>query len=405
MTSEATTPEAPEASSSHIVVVGASLAGVRAAETLRREGFTGRISLIGEESHYPPVDRPPLSKAVLAHDAERPLDRVKVGAELEVDLLLGWRAVALDVAARTVTLDDGRVLNYDGAVIATGARARHLPGHETTPNVHVLRTADDATRLRGQLRPDLRVAVIGAGVLGCEIAATCRKLGMDVSLIDIAPEPMLRVVGPDLAPTFAKLQIEHGVQMLMGRAVLGLVGEPMVTGVQLDQDEIVPADLIVVAIGAVPDTDWLTGSGLEIADGVRCDEFCFALGSDRTVVAAGDVARWQHDGLGELRVEHWTNAVSQGQAAASNLLVAMNGEGELKPYVALPYFWSDQYDWKIQVVGVIGSDIEVVEGDLGTRQFVVTYHTDGKLVGALCVNWPARIPKWRMQILAAAKEG
>ena len=387
-----------------IAVVGASLAGTRAAETLRRQGFAGRITMIGAEEHFPPVDRPPLSKTALGAEAGRPLDRVRVQEALEVEMLLGRTAVQLDLAGRRVHLDDDTGVSYDGAVLATGAEARVLPGSEDLVNVHVLRSAADAERLRTGLAGRARVAVVGAGVLGCEIAATCRGLGLEIDLIDLAPLPMLRVIGPDMAQAVGDLHRARGVRFHLGRRVLGLAGSPVVTGVRLeaesgDGEELVPADVVVVAIGAGPSTGWLTGSGLEIADGVVCDATCLAVGSAGTVAAAGDVARWFHPLLARtVRVEHWTNAVTQGQAAAQNLLASVTGHGEPGPYTALPYFWSDQYDWKLQVVGMVGDATKLEEGGPDEGRFVVSYRSEGRLVGALCVNMPSRLGRWRRRI-------
>lgn len=385
-----------------IVVVGASLAGVRAAEAVRARGFTGSLTLVGAETHFPPVDRPPLSKGALSGSPGDPLARVRVAEELDLDLQLGRRAIELDVSGHKLSLDDETFLEYDGLVIATGAVPRRLPDSDR-PNVHVLRTAEDAVQLRQSLVPGVRVAVIGAGVLGCEIAATCRGLGLDVSLIDLFPAPMLRVVGPELAAVFTRLHTGRGVQMNLDRQVLGLRGAPNVDAVLLDGDEVVQADVVVVSIGVVPNTEWLIGSGLDLVDGVVCDELCFALGAaDRSVVAAGDVARWHHPLIGrDIRVEHWTNAVSQGQAAAANLVTTVTGRDEPQPYSALPYAWSDQYDWKIQTIGVVGPETAVEEGSLDDRQFVVSYRDEGRLVGALCANWPNRIARWRKQITEA----
>jgi NADPH-dependent 2,4-dienoyl-CoA reductase/sulfur reductase-like enzyme len=388
-----------------IVVVGSSLAGVRAVEALRRQQYGGAVTLVGAELHFPPYDRPPLSKQALAGPADRLPERLRVEADLDVDLALGRRAVALDSATRQVRLDDESVLDYDGLVVATGAFARPLPDTQDRTNVHVLRTFEDATRLRAELAPGRRVAIIGAGVLGCEIAATCRKLDMRVSLIDIFAEPMLRVLGPTYARALAELHRRHGVNLLLGRQVLGLRGEPEVDGVLLDGDEIVHADLVVVSIGAIPDTDWLQGSGLELADGVLCDEACFAIGSGRTVVAAGDVARWEHPLLRRtIRIEHWTNAASQGQVAAQNLLAALTGAAEPVPYAVLPYYWSDQYGWKLQFIGTIGDETVLEEGSVEEEKFVATYHSEDRLVGVLVVNWPSKIPQWRPKIAAAAAD-
>jgi 3-phenylpropionate/trans-cinnamate dioxygenase ferredoxin reductase component len=382
---------------SHIIVVGASLAGVRAAEAIQRTGFASRISLIGAEKHFPPVDRPPLSKKFLQGQGQG--EPLRVAPDLDVDLLLACEATGLDLTAREVSLSDGSRLGYDGLVIATGATVRRLPETEGRRNVHVLRTLEDAAALRSALVPGARVAVIGAGVLGCEVAATCRTLGIDVTVIDVFSQPMLRILGPYAAPLLADLHRERGVRLLLSQRVLGLRGHDEADGVLLEDGEVVNCDVVVVAIGASPETRWLESSGLHLADGVVCDSECFALGGGRRVVAAGDVARWHHRLLGEnLRVEHWTNAVSQGQAAGRNLVAELSGSGEAAAYDALPYFWTDQYDWKVQFVGVLGEDARFEEGQPGDRAFVVSYRTAGRLVGALLVNRPGRLALWRKQV-------
>jgi NADPH-dependent 2,4-dienoyl-CoA reductase/sulfur reductase-like enzyme len=390
--------------SERIAIVGGSLAGLRAAEAIRRQGFGGTLTLVGAERHFPPIDRPPLSKAFLAAEPGTDATALRVAPDLELVLHLGHRAVGLDPSRQAVHLDDDSTLDYDGLVIATGSTVRRLPGIGGQANVHVLRTVEDAALLRADLRPDARVAVIGAGVLGCEIAASCRHLGMDVALIDVFAHPMLRILGPKVAQLLADLHQHHGVQMLLGRHVLGLRGQPLVDAVLLDGDEVVDAEVVVVAIGAFPETGWLEGSGLELTDGVVCDQACFAIGEDR-IVAAGDVARWHHRLLGEhIRVEHWTNAVSQGQAAGRNLVAALCGPDEPVPYEVLPYFWSDQYDWKLQFIGVLGEEIAFEEGESGDSRFVVSYRTNGRLVGALCVNWPSKIAPWRRAVTEALGE-
>lgn len=383
-----------------IVVVGSSLAGVRSVETIRRAGFDGAVWLVGLEKQYPPYDRPPLSKKFLQGDGDG--EPLRVDPDLDVDLVLGREATGLDVAAREVRLDDGATYGYDGLVVATGASVRQLPGSEGRRNVHVLRTMDDAAALRAALTPGVRVAVIGAGVLGCEIAATCRKLELDVTVIDAFSQPMLRILGPVVAPVLADLHRDHGVRLLLHRQVLGLRGTDAVDGVLLDGEEVVEADVVVVAIGATPETGWLEGSGLELANGVVCDSACFAINGDRRVVAAGDVARWHHRRLGaSLRVEHWTNAVTQAQTAGRNLVAELTGVGEIADYDVLPYFWTDQYDWKVQFIGTLGEDASFEEGAPGDREFVVSYRTDGKLVGALFANRASRMAPWRKQITAA----
>jgi 3-phenylpropionate/trans-cinnamate dioxygenase ferredoxin reductase component len=385
----------------HIVVVGASIAGARAAEAIRRQGFDGTLTVVGAEHHFPPIDRPPLSKRFLASELDTDADPLRIAPDLDLTLRLGRTAVGLDQAQHAVQLDDRSTLNYDGLVIATGSSVRRLPYGDGCMNVQVLRTAEDAVALRYMLQHGKRVAVIGAGVLGCEIAATCRSLDLDVALIDVFTEPMVRVLGTSVSRLVADLHASNGVRMLLGRRVLGFRDAPNVTGVVLDGDEVIDADVVVVAIGAYPETGWLRGSGVEVDDGVLCDESCFVPGSARTIVAAGDVARWHHRLLGRpIRVEHWTNAVSQGQAAGRNLVAALSGHEDPVPYDGLPYFWSDQYDWKLQFVGVLGEDAAIEEGSVSASRFVMSYRTHGQLVGALCVNWASRISSWRRQIVA-----
>lgn len=386
-------------SSTRVVVVGSSLAGVRCVEAIRRAGFSGNVSLVGAEKHFPPIDRPPLSKTFLRGTAGG--DVVRVDASLDVDLLLGREAIGLDAGARAVRMDDGTILDYDGLVVATGSVVRRLPGTEGRDNVHVLRTVEDAAGLRAALRSGVRVAVIGAGVLGCEIAATCRQLGLDVTVIDAFSQPMLRILGPAIAPLLADLHRDHGVRMLLDRQVLGLRGTNRADGVLLDGDDVIEVDLVVVAIGATPQTRWLDGSGLELVDGVVCDSECFAVNGGRRIVAAGDVARWHHPLLGRtIRVEHWTNAVSQGQLAGRNLVAELGCQGTVAPYDTLPYFWTDQYDRKLQFVGILGEEVHFEEGLPGDREFVVSYTNDGRLVGALLSNRPGRLAPWRRQIIA-----
>jgi len=226
-----------------------------------------------------------------------------------------------------------------------------------------------------------------------------RVLGIDVTVIDVFSQPMLRILGPDVAPLLADLHREHGVRLLLDQQVLGLRGQGTADGVLLESGEVVNCDLVVIAIGAFPETRWLENSGLELADGVVCDHECFALGAARRVVAAGDVARWHHRLLGEtLRVEHWTNAVTQGQTAGRNLVAELGGAGETASYDALPYFWTDQYDWKVQFIGTLGEHAQFEEGEPGDRGFVVSYTSEGRLVGALFANRPSRLAAWRKRI-------
>ncbi|MFI1990570.1 NAD(P)/FAD-dependent oxidoreductase [Actinoplanes sp. NPDC020271] len=376
----------------HVVVVGASAAGLAAAETLRREGYDGALTLIGAELDFP-YDRPPLSKQILAGTWEadrlalRTLDQLTA---LRLDLRLGVRATGLDPGLRTVRLADGDELTYDGLIVATGVRPRRLPGR----GGHVLRHLADAIALRKRLAPGVRLAVVGAGFLGAECAAVARGLGCEVILLEPAPVPLAHAVGDEIGRVLSRAHTEHGVDLRTGVTVTGITDG----GVLLDGGELVAADEVLVAVGSQPNTEWLDGSGLTIADGLVCDEFSSA-GPD--IYGAGDVARWHNPLFGvSMRVEHRTNAAEQGMAAARNLL----HPGARKPFAPVPYFWSDQYDMKIHAYGYLrGHDeVRVVEGDLEERRFVAAYRTGDRLAGALAVGMPPKaIRPWRQAVVTA----
>ena len=368
-----------------VAVVGASLAGLRAVETLRREGFDGRLVLIGAEPHLP-YDRPPLSKQLLRGEWEP--DKIALRRadydELDLDLRLGTRATALDPGARRVTLDDGSQLEYDGLVIATGAAPRVLRGTPDLEGIHLLRTLDDALAIRDALGREPRVCVVGAGFIGAEVAASARSLGLEVSMVDPLPVPCQRGVGAQMGELLADLHRDHGVALHLGVGVEGFEGGPRVARVRLADGRALDADLVVIGIGVAPETSWLASSGLKLEDGVVCDATCAT--DAPGVVAAGDVARWFNPLFDEaMRVEHWTNAVEQGVHAARRLLA---GPEAAQPFAPVPMFWSDQYDRKIQFAGHARPDDEVVvaAGDPAERRFVALYGREGRLVGALAWN-------------------
>ena len=381
-----------------VVVVGASLAGLRATETLRREGFDGRIVLVGAEPHLP-YDRPPLSKQLLAGEwgpQELALRRTPYD-ELDVELRLGVRATALDAAGRLLTLEGDESLPFDGALLATGAAPRTLPNTPDLDGIFVLRTVDHALDLRARLDAQPRVVVIGAGFIGSEVAATCRMRGLEVTVLEALPAPLVRGLGPVLGMVCGELHRDHGVDLRLGVGVTAIEGDGKVERVRLDDGGTVDADIVVVGVGVAPVTDWLEGSGLVLDNGIVCDETLLAAPG---IVAAGDVARWPNPMFdGEvMRLEHWTNAAEQGVAAARRLLVA---EGDApEAYAPVPFVWSDQYDRKIQTVGHFrgDDDMEVVYGSLDERRFVAVFGRNDRLVGALGFSMPAKVMQYRKMI-------
>jgi 3-phenylpropionate/trans-cinnamate dioxygenase ferredoxin reductase subunit len=385
-----------------IVVVGASLAGLRAAEELREQGFGGSIAMIGEEPHRP-YDRPPLSKHVLA--GKRTFDDVVLGTavgkvdDLDLDWHLGQTATGLDLAARDVLLGGGDRVPFDGLVVATGSTPRRLPGTDHLAGVYTLRTIDDCLALRAELDGGARkVAVVGAGFIGAEVAATCRQLGLDVTLIEALPVPVERGLGPQLGMVVADLHREHGVDVRLGVGVVKIEGDERVERVVLTDGGTIEVDFVVVGIGVVPNTAWLEGSGLTIDNGVVCDSTCLAAPG---VVAAGDVARWTNERFGEvMRIEHWDNAVEMGAYAGRRLLA---GDEPIEPFTPVPWFWSDQYDKKLQLAGrsSAGDDVAIVAGSLEERKFVAFYGRDGKVVGVLGMSMPGKVMRWRSLVEAA----
>ncbi|KFG06250.1 NAD(P)/FAD-dependent oxidoreductase [Streptomyces scabiei] len=376
-----------------IVVVGASAAGLAAAETLRREGYDGTITLVGDEPHAP-YDRPPLSKQLLAARWESDRLALRTPAHLDglgLDLRLGTAATGLDLDGRRVRLSDGDALPYDALVIATGVRPRRLPGE----GAHVLRTLDDALTLRERLTPGTRLVVVGAGFLGAEAAAVGRGLGVEVTLLEPAPVPLAHAVGAEVGAVLARAHLEHGVDLRTGVPVTEVTED----GVRLADGTTVEADEVLVAIGSLPNTEWLAGSGLPVGDGVLCDRYCEAAPH---VYAAGDVARWHNPLFGTtMRVEHRTNAAEQGMAVARNLLAP----GERRPFAPVPYFWSDQYDLKVQAYGVLrGHDeVAVVEGDLAERRFVAVYRAGERVTGVLAAGMPPKtVRRWRQAVASGA---
>ena len=379
-----------------VTIVGASLAGLNAAEALRRDGFDGPVTLIGAENH-PPYDRPPLSKQVLAGDWEPERAALTDSEELEEDEIearLGLRATALDLDARELTLHTGETVAFDGLVIATGARCRTMPGTEGLGGVYVLRSLDDCLALRADLEAvPQRVVVVGAGFIGAEVAATARGRGLEVTVVEALPTPLGRVLGDEMGRVCAEVHRDHGVDLRTSVGVDRIEGDRRVERVTLTDGSIIDADVVVVGIGVVPNTEWLDGSGLQVGDGVLCDASCLAA---ERVTAAGDVARWPNQLFGEtMRVEHWDNAAAQGAHAARRLLNPETG-----PFTPVPWFWSDQYDRKIQLAGRVRPDdeVRVVNGSVDERRFAAIYGRAGRIVGVLGFNRPRHVMRYRALI-------
>jgi NADPH-dependent 2,4-dienoyl-CoA reductase/sulfur reductase-like enzyme len=377
----------------HIVIVGASAAGSTTAQTLRREGFTGALTVVGEEPHLP-YDRPPLSKQVLL-GAWAP-DRTTFGpstaySDQGIDLRLNARAERLDLASRSVGLATGEQVHYDRLVIATGVQPVRLrQGHELE-GVYVLRTLDDAVALREALLHAASVVVVGAGFLGSETAAAARQLGCEVTMVDTAPFPMALQLGAELGSMIAQLHTSNGVRVVGGSKVTRLCGTSSVEAVELEDGTSLKADVVLVAVGSKPATAWLDGSGLPCGDGVLCDA------APDNVYAAGDVARWRSRRFDQdLRLEHRFNATEQAVAVARRIL------GKEQPFDPVPYFWTDQYDAKIQVYGVIPPDSRVVttQGNPAERKFVVHYLSGGRLSAVLGWNMPRETRQARSLLTA-----
>jgi NADPH-dependent 2,4-dienoyl-CoA reductase/sulfur reductase-like enzyme len=384
-----------------VVIVGASVAGVRTAEALRRRGFGGRITLIGAEPHLP-YDRPPLSKAFLAGQTTAddlpllPGDRL---GRLELDLRLGERAEAVDLSSRQIRLTSGEPVPFGTAVIATGSVPRRLPELDGWPGVHVLRTLDDAVAIRAALAAGARVAVVGGGFIGAEVASCARALGLQVTIIDPLPALMIRGLGPALGQALAGRHADHGAVLRLGRSVVRAEGAGRVERLVLDDGSHVGADLVVVGVGADPATGWLDGSGLPVDGGLCCDA-CLRAPETDGVYAVGDVARWPSARYrGPLRLEHWTNA---GEAA---LAVAAAITGAPAPFDPLPYVWSDQLGARLQVFGRVGPHDEVVyvEGGPDAAEFVAVSGRDGALHAVVAVGARRAALRWERVLRSGAE--
>ncbi|MFF9405373.1 NAD(P)/FAD-dependent oxidoreductase [Streptomyces anandii] len=381
--------------SAPVVVAGASMAGLRAAEQLRAAGHTGPITLVGDEPHMP-YNRPPLSKEVLAGEASfESLAFRPRAAVADVEWRLGTKVVSADLDRRRVRLDDGGTLSYAALVVATGMRPRRLPCPGPLAGRHTVRTLADARGLRAALtRPGVRVVVVGAGFIGCEVAATAVALGAaEVTVVDPLPLPMAGPLGELLGRALLRRHEARGVRFALGAGVTGFDGDGHVTAVVLDDGTVLPADVVVESVGSVANTEWLDGNGLDLTDGVLTDEHLRA-GGRPDVVAVGDVARFpnaRYDGVPR-RVEHWSIPTDTAKHAARVLAAHLGGaEPDPAPFAPLPTFWSDQHDFRLQSFGApaLGlDDVRVLEGG-PDGDLLAGYHRGGRLVGVVALGGPA----------------
>jgi 3-phenylpropionate/trans-cinnamate dioxygenase ferredoxin reductase subunit len=386
-----------------VVVVGASAAGLSAVEGLRRAGYGGEVTLIGEEPHLP-YDRPPLSKQLLSGEWEADRVRLRDAAAidaLDLELRLGVAAVALDPGDRVITLADGSQVGYDAVVVATGGAARRLPGTEGVAGVHVLRTLEDALDFREALRKRPRLVIVGSGFVGAEAAAVARGLGAQVTMVTDVAVPLADALGPELGGLLSDVHLEHGVEIIAGVLVEEVLAENgRAIGVRLADGRVVEADEVLIGIGARPNVEWLAGSGVVTGNGVQCDSTLYA---GNGVWAAGDIACWPHPRTGEpTRIEHRTNAAEQGLAVARNILA---GPLAAAPFDTVPYVWSDQYDLRVQIYGrTRGADqMVIVEGSLADRKLVALYGKAGRVCGVVGVNLPRATRSCRALVAEAAE--
>lgn len=377
----------------NIAIVGGSLAAVHAAEALREEGFDGDVTLISAEETLP-YDRPPLSKEGLSNGLE--LEKLYLRSpqwyeEKGITLRLGAAAEALDVQRQTLRLADRTDFPYDGLVLATGSRARRLPAVAGVPGAYVVRDIADARELRDKLAPGKHLLLIGAGFIGLEIASTARQMGVEVSVIDVGRAPLARALGDEVGTWFRELHLRSGVNVVCTCSVERFVPAGESVRAELSNGGTVEADIVAAGIGAVPNVEWLEGSGLSIANGVlTAADLSTGIPG---IVAAGDIARWYNPLFDEeMRIEHWTNAVEQGRHAARTLL------GSRDVYSAVPYFWSDHYSAKMRFVGRSTAATDVYVEEASETRLSAVYGRDGVVCGAVCINAPRELVKYRTAI-------
>lgn len=375
--------------------MGGGLAAARTAEQLRRAEHTGPITIVSDEDHLP-YDRPPLSKEVLRSETDDvTLKPAEFYEENDITVLLGKGALSVDTAAQTVALSDGSAIGYDELIIATGLVPKRIPSFPDLRGIHVLRSFDESLALREEARSARRAVVVGAGFIGCEVAASLRGLGVEVALVEPQPSPLASVLGEQIGELITRLHRAEGVDVRCGVGVSEVSGTDRVEKVILDDGAELDADIVVVGIGSRPATEWLDSSGIELDNGVVCDTHGRA--SAPHVWAIGDVASWRHLAGHQVRVEHWSNVADQARA----MVPAMLGQ-DAPATISVPYFWSDQYDVKIQCLGEpeATDTVHVVEDD--GRKFLAFYERDGVVAGVVGGGMPGKVMKARSKIAAGA---
>jgi 3-phenylpropionate/trans-cinnamate dioxygenase ferredoxin reductase subunit len=379
---------------STFVIVGASLAGAKAAETLRDEGFDGRIVLVGAESERP-YERPPLSKEYLRGEAGREKiwvhDEASFYDEHDIELRLGTTVAAFDARTREVELEGGERLAFDALLLATGAEPRRLtiPGADLD-GVHYLRSVESSDAIRARLDRGGKVVVVGSGWIGCEAAASARQRGLDVTIVAPDAVPLERVLGAEIGGVYGDVHAEHGVELVLGTGVGALEGDGAVERVRTSDGRTIECDFVVVGIGVLPRTELASAAGLQVDNGIVVDARLQTAVAG--IFAAGDVARHDHPMYGPLRVEHWSNALHQGPGAALSML------GRDTPYDRVPYFFSDQYDVGMEYSGTVtGSERLVIRGDTSTREFIAFWLDGDRVAAAMNVNvWDVTEPLQRL---------
>lgn len=388
---------------SGVVVVGAGLGGLRVAESLRGAGFGGRITVVGDED-YLPYNRPPLSKEALAGGVDvHGLEFARKASVDDVEWLLGAGAESADLAERTITLEDGRVLNFDGLAVASGIRPRRLPIPGPTAGRYPLRTAADALAVREHLVPGANVVIMGAGFIGCETAATARKLGCTVHVVALDEQPMIRPLGAELGAGMRRRHEANGVHFHLGHTIDAFHGDDRVRSVSLSDGSEIPADVVIEAVGSVANTEWLDGNGLDLSDGLLVDSAMQVDGAPIPMVAVGDLARHPNALFGGIprRIEHWNIPTETGRRAGATLAALLAGdEPDRSPFTAMPSFWSDQYHHKLQSFGMpgIANRIEVVDGSVDDA-CILEYSDDSGLVGVVGVDRTSALAPYRKRLM------